>query len=40
MGRFINNGLLDSPGGAVDKNPPASAGNIGSIPGPGRSLTL
>ena len=25
------------PGGAVDKNPPASAGDTGSIPGPGRS---
>ena len=25
------------PGGAVVKNPPASAGDKGSIPGPGRS---
>ena len=25
------------PGGAVDKNPPANAGDTGSIPGPGRS---
>ena len=25
------------PGGAVVKNPPASAGDTGSIPGPGRS---
>ena len=25
------------PGGAVVKNPPANAGNMGSIPGPGRS---
>ena len=24
------------PGGTVDKNPPANAGNMGSIPGPGR----
>ncbi|KAM9083397.1 15-hydroxyprostaglandin dehydrogenase [NAD(+)] isoform 2-T2 [Megaptera novaeangliae] len=27
----------DFPGGAVAKNPPASAGDTGSIPGPGRS---
>ena len=27
---------LDFPGGAVLKNPPASAGDTGSIPGPGR----
>ena len=27
----------DFPGGAVVKNPPASAGDTGSIPGPGRS---
>ena len=26
----------DFPGGAVVKNPPASAGDTGSIPGPGR----
>ena len=26
----------DSSGGPVVKNPPANAGNIGSIPGPGR----
>ena len=25
------------PGGSVVKNPPANAGDIGSIPGPGRS---
>ena len=25
------------PGGAVAKNPPANAGDTGSIPGPGRS---
>ena len=25
------------PGGAVVKNPPANAGDMGSIPGPGRS---
>ena len=28
------------PGGAVVKNPPANAGNTGSIPGPGRSHML
>ena len=27
----------DIPGGPVKKNPPASAGDTGSIPGPGRS---
>ena len=27
----------DFPGGAVVKNPPANAGHMGSIPGPGRS---
>ena len=27
----------DLPGGAVVKNPPANAGDMGSIPGPGRS---
>ena len=27
----------DFPGGAVVKNPPATAGNTGSSPGPGRS---
>ena len=27
---------LDFPGGAVDKNSPASAGDTGSISGPGR----
>ena len=26
----------DIPDGAVDKNPPANAGDIGLIPGPGR----
>ena len=28
--------LLDLPGGAMDKNPPADAGDMGLIPGPGR----
>ena len=32
---YIQN--LDFPGGSVVKNLPASAGDIGSIPGPGRS---
>ena len=27
----------DFPGGAVVKNPPANAGDVASIPGPGRS---
>ena len=26
----------DSPGGAVDNTPPASAGDMGSVPGPGK----
>ena len=26
------------PGGSVVKNPPTNAGDVGSIPGPGRSL--
>ena len=30
----------DFPGGTVDKNPPASAGDTGSIPGPRRSHML
>ena len=32
--------LLDFPGGAVVKNPPANAGDTGSSPGPGRSHML
>ena len=28
---------LDFPGGPVVKNPPADAGDTGSVPGPGRS---
>ena len=31
------NGLL---GGTVVKNPPADAGDMGSIPGPGRSVMM
>ena len=30
-------GYRDFPGGAVVKNPPANAGDMGSSPGPGRS---
>ena len=30
----------DFPGGAVVRNPPANAGDTGSIPGPGRSHIL
>ena len=30
------NGFWDFPGGAVVKNPPANAGDMGYIPGPGR----
>ena len=30
-------GMGDFPGGAVVKNPPANAGDMGSSPGPGRS---
>ena len=32
--RFVHR---DFPGGSVVKNPPANAGDTGSIPGPGRS---
>ena len=34
---FKNNNNGDFPGGAVVKNPPANAGDMGSSPGPGRS---
>ena len=34
---FLKGDILDFPGGAVDKNPPANAGDTGSSPGPGRS---
>ena len=33
-------GPRDFPGGSVVKNPPADAGDMGSIPGPGRSYML
>ena len=33
-------GDLGFPGGAVVKNPPANAGDMGSSPGPGRSHML
>ena len=32
--------VRDFPGGAVVKNPPANAGDVGSIPGPERSHML
>ena len=32
----IKNKILDFPSGTVQKNPPANAGDTGSIPGPGR----
>ena len=34
---FTKTVIADFPGGAVDRNPPANAGDMGSIPGPGRS---
>ena len=34
--RKIRGGGRDFPGGEVDRNPPASIGDTGSIPGPGR----
>ena len=33
----LRSACKDFPGGAVVKNPPANAGDMGSIPGPGRS---
>ena len=30
--------MWDFPGGPVVKNPPANAGNMGSIPGPGTKI--
>ena len=35
-----NHFIRDFPGGTVVKNPPANAGDMGSIPGPGRSHML
>ena len=32
--------LLDFPGGTVARNPPANVGDMGSIPGAGRSHML
>ena len=34
---MINEELMDFPGGPLVKNPPASAGDTGSIPAPGSS---
>ena len=36
----LKNGELGFPGGIVDKNLPANAGDTGSITGPGRSYML
>ena len=33
----LKNSIQGFPGGAVVKNPPANAGDMGSSPGPGRS---
>ena len=35
--KFFKMSASDFPGGAVVKNPPANAGDMGSSPGPGRS---
>ena len=41
MWEYVKNLLIqDFPGGAVAGNPPASAGDMGSSPGPGRSHML
>ena len=37
---YIKENLRDFPDGAVVTNPPASAGDTGLIPGPGRSHML
>ena len=37
---IIEKQFLDFPGGVVVKSPPANAGDMGSIPGPGRSNML
>lgn len=34
--KAVPGGDEDSPGGAADKTPPASAGDMGSVPGPGK----
>ena len=34
---FLNSLSRDFPGGSVVKNPPSNAGDMGSVPGPGRS---
>ena len=38
--RFVKRQLQDFLGGRMDRNPPANAGNIGSIPGPEDSTCL
>ena len=37
---LLKNKVLGFPGGAVVRNPPANAGDMGSCPGPGRSHML
>ena len=37
VAQWLRTHLLDFPGGAVDKNPSANAGDTGLNPGPGRS---
>ena len=37
---FLKSELKDFPGGSVVQNPPANAGDTGSIPDPGRSHML
>ena len=36
MLKELKKNMLDFPGGTVDTNPPANAGDTGSIPSPGR----
>ena len=38
--KTIKNGQQGFPGSSVVKNPPANVGDMGSIPGPGRSHML
>ena len=37
---YLKSLARDFPGGSVDKNLPANAGDMGSVPGPGRFYTL
>ena len=38
--KLVKNKFMGFPGGAVVKNPPANAGDMGSSPGPGTSHLL